>query len=221
MVLHFGRCFVYQTKVKMAFLGIKVNSEVARLFRDLDVPGEKVAENEYHITILCFEENWPVKEVAKAMEATYDVLDKFKPLHIKTSKLTCFPKRPDHPCPIITKVDCKELKTLNESLKKSFDKHDVEYMKTFNDFKPHITLAYADEEIKDEKFEPIEFFAHELILWGGDHGDDRIFVTFPLTACKEKKSSHLVQKANVFQKLSKIPTNGVLKQTKERRKVVR
>lgn len=202
----------------MAFLGIKVPREVARLFREIEIPGEKVAESEYHITILCFEDNWPISEVGKAMEATFDALQKFEPFHLETNVVTCFPKREDNPCPIIAKVKSKDLMKLNDALRKEFDKQKVKFDKTFKDYKPHITLSYAEDEIKDRKIKPIEFMAHEIVLWAGDHGDDRIFITFPLKGEKRKKSSYLLQKADVFQKLAGKESGAVLTQSFERRK---
>jgi hypothetical protein len=68
----------------MAFLGISVPLEVGRLLAGLDVPGEKESPSEYHITILCFEENWPISEISKALEATYEVMTHFN------GSLNCF-----------------------------------------------------------------------------------------------------------------------------------
>lgn len=201
----------------MAFLGIRIEPTVARLFRDIEVPGEKVAESEYHITILMFEKEWPISEVAGAMEATYEVASKQEPFHCKIDEVTCFPKREDSPCPIIAKVKSKELQDLNKDLKKKFDKEKVKYDKTFKDYKPHVTLAYADEEIKVEKIEPVEFFINEIVLWGGDNGDDRVFVTFPLKNSEKKKHAYLLQKTDVFHKLSMKDPGGVLTSTTERR----
>ena len=133
----------------MAFLGIRVPHETGRLLSGLDVPGEKEGTSELHITILCFEENWPIAEIAKALEATYDVVSKIKPFLIKVDSVGCFPKREDNPCPIIAKVKSDDLMDLNEKLREEFDKCDIEYSKIFKDYKPHITLAYADKEIDD------------------------------------------------------------------------
>lgn len=203
----------------MAFLGIKIPADIARLFRGLDLPGEKVAESEYHITVLMFEENWPIKEVAKAMESSFEVLKDTEPFTVSLDKVTCFPKREDNPCPIIMKVTSKDLQKLNSNLKKEFDKSNIEYSKTFKDFKPHITLSYADREIDDMKIEPaMEFTVTEVVLWGGDHGDDRIFITFPLKGIATKKHSYLLQKVDVFSKLSVKEPNAVLSRSTERRK---
>lgn len=205
----------------MAFLGIRIEPTVARLFRSIEVPGEKVAESEYHITILMFENEWPIAEVASAMEATFEVASKQEPLHVKIDEVTCFPKREDNPCPIIGKVKSPELQDFNKALRKKFDKDKVKFDKTFKDYKPHVTLAYADEEIKTVKIEPVEFFVNEIVLWGGDNGDDRIFVTFPLKNSEKKKNAFLLQKADIFHKLSTKDPAGVLKQTTERRSTVR
>lgn len=206
----------------MAFIGIRIPTDVARLFRNLELPGEKVSENEYHITLLVFDENWPIKHVAKAMEASFEVLENTEPFTISCNLVTCFPKREDNPCPLIAKVISKELKHLNTALKKKFDEEDVEYSKTFKDFKPHITLSYADKEIKDIKLDKeIEFTVNEVVLWAGDNGDDRIFITFPLKGVQAKKHSYLVQKAEIFYKLSGKDPEGLLTSTTERRKVFR
>lgn len=205
----------------MAFIGIRLELAVARLFRHLEVPGDRVAENEQHITILCFEDNWPISEIGKAMEAAFSVLNEQEPFHVKVDKVSCFPKREDKPCPIIGKVKSKELEELNGKLKKAFDKAKVDYLKTFKDFIPHITLAYADEEIKQMSIEPVEFVVSEVVLWGGDTSDDRIFITFPLKASEKKKHSYLTQKAEIFHKLSKRDESAVFKQSVERRKTER
>jgi 2'-5' RNA ligase len=205
----------------MAFLGIRITPEVARLLKGIDVPGEKESSSEYHITLLCFEENWPISEIAKALEATYDIVSKVKPFSAKTSKITCFPKREDNPCPIIAKVESKELHDLRDKLAKEFDKCKVDFFKTFKAFKPHITLAYADKEIDDITIDPVEFMIQEIVLWGGDHGDDRIFITFPLKGPEKHKHSFLLQKVELFEKLANNPEQDHLTTSYERRKIER
>lgn len=201
----------------MAFIGVKISADISRLFRDVDLPGKKVPENEQHITIVCFEENWAISELAKAMESSYEVLKDIKPFKVKTSVITCFPKREDNPIAIIAKVESDELAEVNKKLKSKFDKAGIEYLKTFKDFKPHITLSYADDEIEDMKISPVEFTITEILLWGGDHGDDRIFITFPLRGVSTQKHSYLIQKTEVFHKLTSSKENGVLTKTVERR----
>ena len=205
----------------MAFIGVKIPADITRLFRNLDIPGDKVPENEEHVTILCFEENWPIKDIAKAMEAAFEVLKDVEPFQIKVSKVSCFPKHGDSQVAIIAKVDSKALHEVNDELKSAFDKKKIDYMRNFKEYKPHITLAYNEDKIKNIMITPIEFTVTEIMLWGGDNGDDRIFITFPLKGVSTKKHSFLIQKADVFQKLSVKEPDAFLAKTTERRKTVR
>lgn len=205
----------------MAFLGVRINHEIGRLLSGIEVPGDKEGTSEFHITILCFEDNWPIEELAKAMEAAYDVVSEIKPFLIKVDKVTCFPKREDKPCPIIAKVKSDDLHDLSDKLRKEFDKCKIDYSKIHKEYKPHITLAYADKEIDDMEIDPIEFSISELVLWGGDHGDDRIFVTFPLKGPGKTKESLLLQKIDIFYKMACNPPQAYLTQSYERRKIER
>lgn len=186
----------------MAFLGIKVPHEICRLFRDFELPGKQESESEYHITILCFDDGLPIKDISKAMEAAFAVTEDFKPFVVSTKKIDCFPPAPNGMYPVISKITSPELQALNKKLRKSFDKHGVEYNKRFKDYKPHITLAWSEEDMKPFSFDEISFAVNEIVLWGGDHGDDRLFITFPLKSPGKKKTSFLHQKAEVFEKLS-------------------
>lgn len=205
----------------MAFLGIKVPHPTARLLSGIDVPGKKEGASELHVTILCFDENWPISEISKALESTYEVVSKIKPFLVTVDSVGCFPKRKDNPCPIIAKVKSKELHDLNEKLKKKFDKDGVEYSKTFKDYKPHITLSYDDKEIDEFKIDNMEFSISEIVLWGGDHGDDRIFITFPLKGPEKQKQALLIQKANMFSKIALNPPQDYLTPSFERRRYER
>jgi 2'-5' RNA ligase len=203
----------------LAFLGIRVNQDVGRLISNIEVPGEKESPSEYHITILCFDDNWPISKISKALEATYDVVSKFKPFRVSADKISHFPKFEDNPIPIIAPIESDELKDLHKKLSKAFDSDKIDFKKTFKDFKPHITLAYSKDEHDDFKIDPaIEFVVSEIVLWGGDHSDDRIFITFPLKGPERDKHSMLVQKANIFEKLANNPGQDYLTPTYERRK---
>lgn len=205
----------------MAFLGIRIPHETGRLLAGIDVPGNKEGSSEYHITLLCFEENWPISEISKALEATYEIVSNIKPFMVSVDEITCFPKREDNPVPIIAKVKSAELHELRDKLAKNFDKKKIDFSKIFKDFKPHITLAYADEEMDDFEIDPVEFMIQELVLWGGDHGDDRIFVTFPLKGPEKQKHALLLQKVDIFSKMANNPPQDYLTQSYERRKIER
>jgi 2'-5' RNA ligase len=202
----------------VAFLGIRVPVESGRLIKQLNVPGDKESPSEYHITLLCFEDNWPIAEISKALEATYDVISEISPFCVKATKVSHFPKREDNPIPIIAPIDSDELQELHKKLAKEFDKQKIDFKKTFKDYKPHITLAYSEDEHDDFKIDPaIEFIVNEVVLWGGDSGDDRIFITFPLKGPERTKQSMLIQKIEMFEKLAKNPEQDYLTSTFERR----
>jgi len=203
----------------MAFLGIRIPHETGRLLTGIEVPGTTTAPSEMHITMLHFEDNWPISELARALEITYDVVSKVKPFIAMTEKVICFPKRGDT-CAIVAQVKSAELHELREKIAKKFDDEEIEFSKTFKDYKPHITLSYAEKEIDDFDIDPVEFSVSELVLWGGDHGDDRIFVTFPLKGPEKQKHAWLLQKATVFEKLAN-NSQAYLTPSKERRKIER
>jgi 2'-5' RNA ligase len=186
----------------MAFIGIKIAEDISRLFRHLEIPGDKVPENEQHVTIVCFEDDWKIKDICKAMEAAYEALEDVKPFKIKTSKITCFPRFEDNPVPIIAKIESAELGDVNKKLKAAFDDADVAYNNNYKNYKPHITLAYAEEEIDDLRFAPLEFTVTEIVLWSGADGDDKAFITFPLKGIDVKKHSKLTNKVKIFNKLA-------------------
>ena len=205
----------------MAFLGIRIPHETGRLLSGLDVPGNKEGASEYHITLLCFEENWPISEISKALEATYKIVSEIKPFSITVTEVTCFPKREDKPVAIIAKIESEELHNIRKKLAKEFDKQGIDFSKIHKDFKPHITLSYADEEIDSFDIDPVECIIHEIVLWGGDMGDNRIFITFPLKGPEKQKNSLLLQKADLFYKMAKNPNQKYLRQSAERRKTDR
>jgi 2'-5' RNA ligase len=205
----------------MAFLGIRIPHETARLLAQIDVPGEKTATSEMHITLLHFQSEWPISELAKSLEATYEVVSKFHPFLAKIGKMTCFPKNPEDKFPVIGKVESDDLMELRKKLAENFDDENIDFSKTHKDFKPHVTLAYAEEKPDDEKFHPVEFVVSEIVLWGGDHGDDRIFVTFPLAGPKMDKNALLLKKVEIFEKIAGNPLQDFLTPSKERRKIER
>lgn len=187
----------------MAFLGIKVPHEVGRLISGIEVPGVKETPSEYHITLLVFGDDWSISQMLKAIETTYRVVSEVEPFSVKSNKVSHFPKREDHPVPIIAPVKSEELQQLHKKLSRAFDKDKIEFKKTFKEYRPHITLAYAEDEYDDFKIDPpLEFTASEVTLWGGDEGDTRLFTTFQLKTPQRKKHGVLLHKIEVFDKIA-------------------
>lgn len=208
----------------MAFLGIRVPHETGRLLAKVDVEGEKTSVSEMHITLLHLGDNWPVSELCKSIEATYEVVSECQPFLVSMKKVTHFPKGPnsDDKFPVISRVESKELHDLRDKLAKAYDDDGIEFSKLHKDYKPHITLAYCEDEPDDVEFEhPVEFVVQEIVLWGGDHGDDRIFVTFPLAGPEKTKNAVLLKKMEVFDKIANNPLQEFFTPSTERRKVER
>jgi len=182
----------------MALLGIPIPITAARLLSDIDIHGKKVGTHEMHITILLFEDDFPISEIAKSLETTYDVVSKIDPFTIKIKKISCFPPKEGKPHPIIALVESEELHDLCKKLRRKFNKDGIDFDKTFKKYNPHITLSYADKEIKEFKIDPVEIVVQELVLLGGNHGDTRLFITFPLKS--PEKHGALLRKCKILEK---------------------
>lgn len=185
----------------MAFIGIRIPSDVSRLLSSIEIPGDKCDTASMHITLLCLEDNCPIDVIAKTLEATYNVVHDFKPFLVKTNKVEYFSVEENNPYPLIAKIESEELHNLNKKLKKVLDDNNIKYSKKFKDYKPHITLSFSEEKPEEFEIDEVDFYVHELVLWGGQHGDDRVFVTFPLK-CPEKKNAKLLNRIDNFCKIA-------------------
>ena len=164
----------------MAFIGIKVPHEVSRLLSQIQVPGEPVPRDEKHITAVYFGSNVPIDRISKAIVVAYEVAARTKPIQLLIEEVICFPKGEDG-VPIIGSVVSPELMSFQEDLCRSLDKAKVEYSKKYPEYKPHVCLSYAEEPIEPMSVGPFEWAAYEMVLWGGDSGDDKIFITLPFS----------------------------------------
>jgi RNA 2',3'-cyclic 3'-phosphodiesterase len=174
----------------MSFIGLKLPHETARLLSDIDVPGQKESTDHFHITMLHLGDEIPIETLAEAVVTTHKITSNTRPFTISTSRVTCFSPSPEGIYPIICRVDSDEIHALWKSLCKAFDKAGIEYSKKWPEFKPHVTLAFAPEEIEERRIPTVEWGAHELVLWGGDEGDKRLVVTFPFSI--DAKIAHRV-----------------------------
>ena len=186
----------------MAFIGFRTPHETSRLLGDIDVPGEKVEQGHHHITLLFLGSGVPIEAIAEAVKATYAVTQRTKPFTVRTSRVTCFPVNPEDQdgYPIIARVESDALHDLREELAKSFNDAGVEFNQKFPDYKPHVTLAYSPEPVEDMRIPTIEWGAHEVVLWGGDNGDRKLTVTFPLALAPLDKTAARVAERYLTQK---------------------
>lgn len=167
----------------MAFLGLRVPPETARLLNEIEVPGTKEPVSSFHVTLLYIGSDVPIETLAEAMKATYEVTSKTRPFTVQTNRVTCFPKNAndDGKCPVICRIDSDPLHDLQSKLRASFDANGVPYSKKFPEYKPHLTLSYGNEEIEERRIPTVSWGAHECVLWGGDSGDNRLVMHFPFS----------------------------------------
>ena len=181
----------------MAFLGLKIPHEMTKLLAGVEVPGERIAASDLHVTILYFGEDVPIGVLAKCMEVAYGITSATRPFLCGINKVSSFPPGEDG-MPIICSVKSPGLLALNGALRSSFDEAGLEYSKK-GDYHPHMTMAYATGEEAAEPYEadlpsPIAWTAMEVVIWGGGHGDDRVSVHLPFTVSPtERMAARLVR----------------------------
>lgn len=164
----------------MAFIGLRVPPELGRLLNTIEVPGEHVSGDTYHVTIAVLNDEVPIDDIAKATKAVFEVASKQKPFQVSLGKVSAFPGN-SKGFPIICLAESPELHELHAGITASLDAAGIEYSKKFPEYKPHVTLSYAQEEVEIPFESPIVWTAYEVVLWGGDKGDERLSVTFPFS----------------------------------------
>ena len=164
----------------MSVLTIPVPHEVSRVLSRVEVPGVPEQLSEFHITLVYFGSNIPIDTISKAIVVAYEVASRTRPFSLSVDKVTNFPKGDDG-YPIITQVASTELHNLWKDLNKGLDQAGIGYSKKYTTFKPHVTLSYAEDPIEPIAVGPFEWAAYEMVLWGGDSGDDKIFITLPFS----------------------------------------
>lgn len=152
----------------MAFLGIPIHHDCGRLISEIDVPGDKVSINDYHVSLFYFESDIEISELAKILEPTFNISSKQKPFIVTVEVLDSFDSKTNH-FPIIGKIECPELFSLRERIRKCYNKYSIDYNKDFKNFQPHITLSYTESRFEQAKIDKVHFIVNELVLWGGDN----------------------------------------------------
>lgn len=168
----------------MAFLGVRVPYEIARFLTGIEVPGDHEPPGHMHITVLNFGDDVPVEQVAKALPAIFNVVAGTKPVLVKTNLVSCFDSGEGDVYPIICRIESAELHKLWEQLKAACDEAGIEYSKKYPEYVPHVTLSYAKEKVTDQIITPVVWTVSELVLWGGDSGDEKLTVSFPFSFTK-------------------------------------
>lgn len=171
----------------MAFIGLKVPHETARLLHGIDFGGvgDREPTDFYHVTLHALGDDIPIETLAEAVAPIFEVVSKTHPFTVSTHHVGTFPPHPEHgTVPVICHVDSPELHALHAAIGEALDKAGIDYSKRFPKYQPHVTLAYSKDpktEVDVHLPKPIGWSAHELVLWGGDTGDNRVVMTFPFS----------------------------------------
>jgi 2'-5' RNA ligase len=161
----------------MAILTIKVPEDVSVKLSNIQVPGVKVPVSEKHITLLYLGDDVSIDVLGSVVIETARVTERIKPFKIHLKNMTSFPQGKDG-YPVICPVVSKEIHGLHDALGDALDVHGIEYDKKWPEFKPHVTLSYAEDKPKDKKIDEITWTCNEVMLWGGDHGEHRLSTKF-------------------------------------------
>jgi 2'-5' RNA ligase len=165
----------------MGMLGLRVPHETARILSEIEVPGEPEPEGHFHITLIYIGDKVPIEVLVRAIVPVYSVSSTTVPFNVSTAEVTSFPANKEGKTPVICRVESDGIFTFRQRLCDALDIHGVEYDKKFPQYRPHVTLSYADEAVDPTPIPRLSWGAHEAVLWGGDEGDRRLIVAFPLS----------------------------------------
>ena len=167
----------------MAFLFIKVPHETARLFSDIEVPGEKQPIDEMHITLCYLGKGVSTVDVAKAMVVAHTISSHQAPFSVSVKEISSFPANPDDGVPIICPIQSPELLQFRAKLAAAFDQYGIEYSKKY-EYRPHMTLAYVTDPKQQSMtynapMSQVTWPVQEISLWGGDKGEGVVAISLP------------------------------------------
>jgi 2'-5' RNA ligase len=148
----------------MAMIGIQAPPDVCKKMAKIKVPGKKLDADEYHITLFYIEEEFTFKSLVEYIAAMLPLMSDQKPFKVSIDHVETFPKGPDG-VPLICPVKSSALKKFRELLAKKFDKEKLKYSKRFPEYKPHLTLAYHDEEFDKKEFETVEWEVEAITIF--------------------------------------------------------
>lgn len=174
----------------MSMLAIPISEDISRLFRALKFEENKRPDVADHITLFYFGDNTPLSKILKITKHLHELTKNYQPFKISTNKLIQFSEG-KHGFPLVAEINSKELHKFRDEIKKIFDKNKIKYDTKFKEYNPHLTLGYTSEEIKDVKFDKIEFQVNEVALYGGDEFKENIFVSFPFCLGVKKSTNYL------------------------------
>lgn len=184
----------------MAMIAIPISEDVGRLFRQVDVPGERDPSD--HLTLFYLGKDIKLDHILLATRAVYRVASNMEPFTVSCKRIVSLPKG-ENGYPVVAKVDSKGIEPLWKAIEKELTRSGVRYDKAFvDDMVPHVTLSFSKKKVKNISFPKIEWQVNSVSLFGGDGGDERIFVTFPFSLGISKKAGYIAALADLFENVS-------------------
>lgn len=171
----------------MAFIGLRVPEQAAVALSQVEVPGEPEPPEWFHVTMVYLGDHVPVDKLAKCMDVILRLTEGRAPFPVTIRSTGSFPPHPEKKTvPILGKVESEELHAFREEVCRALKAAGIAYDEKFPVFKPHVTLAYskdplvaADHAADGDVDPPVTWEVDGLVMWGGDHGEDRVSMTFP------------------------------------------
>jgi 2'-5' RNA ligase len=181
----------------MAFLGLAVPAPTARILSEVDFGkfGDREPPGQFHITMCYLGKEVPIEKVAQMIAPILGVVAETKPFTVSTSRVTTFPANPEDGTPIIALIDSNELHAFRAKVCEALKGAGVSFSEKYA-YTPHVTLGYSQDPLVDADkaidftIPTVEWGAHEIVLWGGDTGDNRLIVTFPFSVAQTRTAVH-------------------------------
>lgn len=170
----------------MAMLAIQISPDISRLFRQIELDANRDPSD--HITMFYLGDDFNMKQILKIIPTIYEISSTLQPFEVSCSKITCFPEG-KYGFPVIAEIKSEDLIELRNKIEKAFGKNKIKFDTKFKEYKPHVTLGYAKEKVKDAKINKIKWAVSQISLYCGDEADSKLFVNFPFNLGIDKIAS--------------------------------
>ena len=184
----------------MAMIAIPVSDDVGALFRQVEVPGER--DESDHITLFYLGDEIKLDQIIKAIKIIFNYISNIHPFNVSCKRITTFPKG-EKGYPVIAKLESKELAEFRAGLAEALKSGGVAYDEKFEEFMPHVTLAYSKKKPGNITFPKVEWQINSVCLHGGDSGDERIYTKFPFSLDISKKAGKIYRMASLYSLINK------------------
>lgn len=126
-----------------------------------DVPGAKDLDDPPHIT-LCYIPEISKKEADSIKEVLASICENTAPFQVNVEKVSCFKNGKDK-IPHIGVIKSLDLVKFRDKVSEAIAEIDPDFIdNSFPDFKPHLTLQYADADEPLPKIKPISWVVREI-----------------------------------------------------------